>query len=280
MDGEKPSDEFKLFSEPEHRPFEMGDGRSGGALLIHGFPGTPAEMRPLGSWLADNGWYVRGILLPGFGPELLHLGDYSRSDWVSAAANAFEELRRTHGGPALIAGYSLGAAVALHLDLGPADRLALFAPFWRLPGVLPTLVPLMTLLFPELKPVQENSFSDPRMRRELERLLPGKDLDDPQAQASIQERLVLPSSAIREAVQLGQDGYRRAAKLDTNVLVVRGVDDPLVNQDLALKLTHRMAKSKATYMEVDAGHDLLVENSPAFAKILSALENFIDRGEV
>jgi len=34
------------YNTPEHQPFTLGDG-SAVALLIHGFPGTPAEVRPL-----------------------------------------------------------------------------------------------------------------------------------------------------------------------------------------------------------------------------------------
>jgi pimeloyl-ACP methyl ester carboxylesterase len=226
------------------------------------------------------GWRVHGILLPGFGPELSRLGDHTRADWVSAASAALERLRSEFGGPALIGGYSMGAAIALHLEIGPADRLVLFAPFWRYPGVLPKLIPLVGLLFPELRPVQNGDFVHPDVRHQLERLLPDLDLDDPQVQAAIEDRLVLPVSAAQEALKLGQEGYRRAAKIDANILVVRGASDPLVNQDLTLKLTRRLSKAKTTYLEVDAGHDLLMEDNPAYPEILTALEKFIEGGDV
>ena len=40
-------------------------GNSTGCLLIHGFTGTPKEMRPLGDFLADKGYSVLGIRLSG-----------------------------------------------------------------------------------------------------------------------------------------------------------------------------------------------------------------------
>jgi carboxylesterase len=280
MSDDTPAFDLPLFSGPEHEPFELGDGRSGGALLIHGFPGTPAEMRSLGEWLAGAGWRVRGILLPGFGPEFSRLAQTTRSDWVKAAEKAFAELRADHGGPALIAGFSVGAAIAMHLDIGPADRLVLFAPFWRFPGVLPALIPILSLLTPEVRPVRDGDFLHPEIRRQVERMLPGWDLDDPRVRKVVEERLVLPVSAAREALDLGEEAYRRAGKIEANVLIVRGARDPLVNQDQALKLVHRMPKSRTTYLEVDAEHHLLEEDNPAYPEILSALDKFLKGGEV
>jgi carboxylesterase len=280
MTDELPAFDLPLFSGPEHEPFEVGDGRAGGALLIHGFPGTPAEMRPLGEWLAGRGWRARGILLPGFGSQFSRMREFNRSDWIAAARTTFEELRAAFGGPALVIGYSMGAAIALHLDVGPADRLALFAPFWTYPGPLPRLIPLVKLLFPELHPVKDGDFAHPEIRAQFERLLPGWNLDDPQVQAAIQERFVLPARAAQEVLKLGKAAYRRAAKIDTNVLVVRGAQDPLVDQDLTLQLIHRMSKSKSTYLEVDAAHNLLMKDSPAFPEVLSSMERFLETGEV
>ena len=58
-----------LFTHPDHEPFFF-EGGTPAAVLIHGFPGTPLEMRPLGRELQEAGWTVHGIRLPGFGPEL------------------------------------------------------------------------------------------------------------------------------------------------------------------------------------------------------------------
>ena len=39
-------EDWQPYSGPEHQRFQLGEGANG-ALLIHGFPGTPAEMRTL-----------------------------------------------------------------------------------------------------------------------------------------------------------------------------------------------------------------------------------------
>ena len=85
-----------------------------GALLIHGFMGTPAEMRPLGEALAAAGYTARAILLPGFGPDVPNLGQMTKGDWLGAASAAWEEMRAVHS-PAMLLGFSMGAAIALHL---------------------------------------------------------------------------------------------------------------------------------------------------------------------
>ncbi len=57
-----------LFQGEEHQPFHWVAGPPA-ALLVHGFPGTPAELRPLGQALYEAGWTVSAPLLPGFGPR-------------------------------------------------------------------------------------------------------------------------------------------------------------------------------------------------------------------
>ncbi len=63
-----------FYTDPEHEPFlfEAGSSR---ALLIHGFLGSPRELRPLAQELADAGVTARGVLLPGFGADIARLED-------------------------------------------------------------------------------------------------------------------------------------------------------------------------------------------------------------
>ena len=48
-------------------------GNSTGCLLIHGFTGAPTEMRPLGEYLAENGFSVLGVRLSGHGTRMADL---------------------------------------------------------------------------------------------------------------------------------------------------------------------------------------------------------------
>ncbi|MGQ9815827.1 MAG: alpha/beta hydrolase, partial [Candidatus Roseilinea sp.] len=120
---------FRPFAGLEHRAFELGSG-SRQALLVHGFPGTPAEMRPLAEVLASRGWRVRAPLLPCFGPDIVNLDRCRWQDWVKAIEAEWMTLCAAPGHSALI-GYSMGAAIALHVAaVRPPNRLVLVAPFW------------------------------------------------------------------------------------------------------------------------------------------------------
>ncbi len=51
---------------PQARDFTLPGG-STAVLMIHGFTATPAQMRRLGGYLGEQGYTVRGMLLPGHG---------------------------------------------------------------------------------------------------------------------------------------------------------------------------------------------------------------------
>jgi len=95
------------------RPFRIRGGARG-CLLIHGFAGTPPEMRGLGEYLAADGYDVMGPLLAGHGltPEAMALTRWT--DWARSAQDALTALRRDSR-EVFVAGQSLGGTLALHL---------------------------------------------------------------------------------------------------------------------------------------------------------------------
>jgi len=95
------------------QPFRMRGGVRG-CLLIHGFAGTPPEMRGLGEFLAAGGYDVMGPLLAGHGltPEAMAATRWP--DWVRSAEEALAALRRDCE-DVFVCGQSLGATLALHL---------------------------------------------------------------------------------------------------------------------------------------------------------------------
>lgn len=265
------------FSGPEHQPFESGVGDAGGVLLIHGFPGSPAEVRRIGETMAAHGWRARGILLPGFGPDIPNLNLRRRTDWVRAAQAAWDELRATYQ-PAAMLGYSMGAAVALNLRIAPQDRLVLAAPFWRLPGIIPVLLPLIRRVMPNLRPFKKANFGDPRLRKQFDRILPGVDLDDPQVRQTIQEEFVLPLRAMEEVIRMGRQAYRQAPKLPAHALVVQGAQDELVRPVETRRLVRRLPAGRTIYHEIDAGHELLSGGGEAEAQTTRLILDYLQVG--
>jgi carboxylesterase len=83
-------------------------------LLLHGFSGSPAEIRPVGEYLAAQGVTVRAPLLPGHGTSPEDLRRTRWPQWVRAAETELADLkaayRRVH-----VVGFSMGGLVALYL---------------------------------------------------------------------------------------------------------------------------------------------------------------------
>ena len=95
-------------------PFDLvGDGEIG-VVCVHGFTGTPYEMRYLGGKLAHAGFTVHGLRLPGHGTRVADLDATRWTDWADAVEDAFDTLAMLCGRVAVV-GQSLGGLLALHL---------------------------------------------------------------------------------------------------------------------------------------------------------------------
>jgi carboxylesterase len=123
-------------------PWRIGRGHRG-ALLLHGFAGTPPELRGLGEELAGAGWRCHGPLLAGHGTTPDDLARTRWQDWAASAATALEELR-AECDQVVVAGQSTGGSIALHLaanDPGIRAVACLATPVW-LSGWRPRMLPV------------------------------------------------------------------------------------------------------------------------------------------
>ena len=109
------------FSAPA-RP-ELTGGRRIGALLSHGFTGSPASMRPWAESLAEKGYAVELPLLPGHGTQWQDLNGFGWSDWYDTLTASFDKLRAENDAVA-VCGLSLGGALVLRLAADRADEVA------------------------------------------------------------------------------------------------------------------------------------------------------------
>lgn len=267
---------FPLFDGPEHQPFRLAGGPRT-ALLVHGFPGTPAEMRPLAQHLHQCGWTVQALLLPGFGPFLPHLADFGLGAWREAICAAAQGLRQA-GQPFVLLGYSLGGALALTAapDLRP-DGLILLSPFTGFPGPLWGLLPLLRRIGPPLRPFRRlrGDVSDPHLRDGLAAFLPGVDLDDPAVQAGLRN-FVLPWRLLDELRRTGRAALQAGPQVTAPALLLQGNADPVVRP----ARTRRLAAAyggRLTCHEVAAGHELLDPNGAAWPHILAAVDFFLEQ---
>jgi carboxylesterase len=117
-----------LAADPRTQAFDLGQGRP--CLLLHGFTGTPFEMRPLGEALARRGYRAVGPRLAGHASTVEALAQSSAQAWYAGVARELERLAL--GGPRVhLIGLSMGAMLALRLAAEHVDQvgsLTLLAP--------------------------------------------------------------------------------------------------------------------------------------------------------
>ncbi|HLG18797.1 MAG TPA: alpha/beta fold hydrolase [Bdellovibrionota bacterium] len=100
--------------DPRAMPFVM-NGTSQAVLLLHGFTGTPAEMRPLGERISETfGWQVDAPLLPGHGTTIEDFSRHTYADWIGASDAEFQKLKNAFERVHLV-GLSMGALLCLEL---------------------------------------------------------------------------------------------------------------------------------------------------------------------
>jgi carboxylesterase len=113
-------------------PFDfVGDGEVG-VICVHGFTGSPYEVRYLAEQLARAGATVRGPLLPGHGTSLDDLDRTSWEDWAAAVEREVDAMERRCRRVAVV-GQSLGGLLALHVAArrpALAAVASLAAPLW------------------------------------------------------------------------------------------------------------------------------------------------------
>jgi len=263
----------KYFEKPEHQAFSLTGG-SPAALLVHGFPGSPAETRPMGLALQSAGWSVEGILLPGFGEQIGTLFERRYTEWSAAITARLRYLKSEHH-PVLLAGFSMGAALALQASISEKpDALVLMAPFWKLEGRLWSLLPFLRVVFPKIHPFRlvKMDFSDPEFRKGMHNFMPGVDLDDPEVLQGMRD-FAIPIGIIDEIRRAGLAAWQAAPQANLPVLVLQGTADELVKPHLTRQLLQRLP-GPIQYAELNAAHDLLDPNRPAWPEVKTAVTRF------
>ncbi|MBW2609633.1 MAG: alpha/beta fold hydrolase [Deltaproteobacteria bacterium] len=85
-----------------------------GCLLLHGGTGTPAVMKPIGKFLAENDISALGVKLKGYGTSLDDWLKSNHLDWIASAEEGLGQLERDCEN-VFVSGLSMGASLALYL---------------------------------------------------------------------------------------------------------------------------------------------------------------------
>lgn len=139
--------------------FFLAGNNSKGVLLIHGYTGTPAEMRLLGEHLQQEGYTVLGVRLPGHGTVPQELNETKWQDWYLEAERGFYRLQQCCR-EVMVAGLSMGGllamVVAAKLPVTKAVFMAapIYVQDWRAP-----LLPFLKYFIHYLRKKKRNYFT-------------------------------------------------------------------------------------------------------------------------
>jgi len=129
------------------------DGGPLGALLCHGFTGSPQSMRPWAEYLAGAGLSVSLPRLPGHGTTWQEMARTRWEDWYAEVDRAFDALAKRVS-EVFVMGLSLGACLALRLAEVHGEQvsgLVLVNPSIVPDSRLFALTPVMKYVVPSLK---------------------------------------------------------------------------------------------------------------------------------
>jgi len=134
--------------------FFLGDAAKPACLLIHGFTGTPKEMRSMGEYLHQQGFTCLGIRLTGHAthPEDMIRSRYS--DWMASVEDGYQLLRGITDSIFLV-GLSMGGVLSLLMSTRLAPRvrgvIAMSTPS-RLPSDYPIWLLQLISIFIKYRP--------------------------------------------------------------------------------------------------------------------------------
>lgn len=151
--------ELVIETNPLTREFYF-PGNEVGCLLIHGFTGSPAEMRPLGEVLQEKGYTVLGVRLKGHAETEERMAETGYRDWIKSVEEGYEKLRKKTE-KVFVMGLSMGGILALHLARHREVQgvVSLAAPI-RVANLLAYLAPVLKYFmkfFPPGKEKEDNT---------------------------------------------------------------------------------------------------------------------------
>ena len=217
--------------------FTLGDGPVG-ALLIHGFTGSPQGLRGLGHYLADRGIAVEGIRLPGHGTTWQDLNLRRPPEWVAAVEQGYAKLADGRDEIFLV---SLSFGSALAIDFAA-----------RHPDAVSGLVSLAGFVVTK----------DPRrfLAGVIRRLTPSirgvaNAIADPDGHEIAYDRF--PTSAGAHMLKFIRTARRSLSDVHCPLLVVHSHNDHTVHPDNATEIYERAASTDKRLLWFDDSYHVL-----------------------
>lgn len=223
-------------------PLSLPGGRVG-ALLIHGFTGTPRDLADLGRRLQSSGLSVSIPRLPGHGTNGKDFLQSGWRDWLRASVDAYADLRARCNAVHVV-GFSMGAIIAVLLAAQfPVTRLVLLAPALRTKNPILVFTPFIKLF----------------VRRMRWPYTPRDEFDDPDYAALSREYWEWRYSGQAASLLHMQRMARRAlSKVTADTLTIVGDSDASVPVSVIPLIEERTTSTRKRHLIIAKGEHLIL----------------------
>ncbi len=228
---------------PGAEPFHHEGGRTG-ALLVHGFTGTPQSLRDWGQHLADAGLSVALPRLPGHGTTVDEANLTHWEDWY-AEIERHLALLRERCDDVFVMGLSMGGTLSIRLAEEHGDEVA---------GLV--------LVNPSLLTKRPDRFLLPVLRW-VKPTWPGiaSDIKKPGVTELAYDKV--PVKAAYQLSRLWVTTRGDLGKVDQPLLVLRSTEDHVVEPDSARMLLEKVSSKDVTEVLLDDSYHVATLDNDA-----------------
>jgi carboxylesterase len=239
-------------------------GRAAGCLLIHGFTGTPKEMRWMGEYLNREGYAVLGIRLAGHATKPADMTRVAYTDWLASVEDGFHILAGVAEHIYLI-GLSMGGILALHAAARMPARgvVAMSTPYalpgdWRL-----NMIGLLSMVQPYIPKGKET---------------PDAGWFDKE---SFKQHVSYPNNPVRaigELKKLMEEMHATLPGVRIPALLIHSRDDDYVSRGSMQRIYDQLATTDKEMMWIEGSGHVITEE-PQREQVFRAAADFIRRVE-
>jgi carboxylesterase len=228
-------------------PFFL-EGGPVGVLLIHGFTGSPPEMRLVGDYLNQQDLTVSVPLLPGHGTTVEDMNRRRWTDWTGHVERALADLQ-ARCETVFVGGLSMGSLLTLYLAAHhpELDGAVLYSPAVIVADRRIHLTPVLKYLTPKRAPSGES------------------DLTDPEADLRLWSYEEYPVAAAHELLKLIRRVRRLLPRVTCPLLIVHATLDQAIHPASAQYTYERAGSADKELVTLhNSGHCITVDSEWAF----------------